>query len=333
VDERRHVFEIEVAARPEEVWRALTDPDLTARYYFGCRLETTLEPGAPFRYGSAVEGTLLAVEPPWRLEMSSHYMFDPRTAAEPPHREEWTVEPLGEGRCRVRLRGDGYVDGSTSYRLAPSGMPALLKGLKNVVEPDALPPRRERIGAVEVRELTPELVGDFLRFFDDDAFRDNPAWADCYCTELHRSDDLSTPAANRGLADEMIRARRMRGFLAYADGRVVGWCHAAPRATLAGLARRPALAVEDAERVGTVACFVIAAPYRRHGVARALLAAALDRFAEQGLAFAEAYPLKEPRSDAEAYHGPLALYRAAGFEVYREAERSLIVRKALTGSA
>src|SRR5262245_28599658 len=171
VDERRHEFEIEVAAEPEEVWRALTDPDLTERYYFGCRLETTLEPGAPFRYGSAVEGTLLAVEPPWRLEMSSHYRLDPRTAAEPPHREAWTVESLGGGRCRVRLSGHGYVDDSTSYQMAPGGMPALLKGLKNVLEPDAELSRRERIGEVVVRELTPELVGDYLRFFDDDAFR------------------------------------------------------------------------------------------------------------------------------------------------------------------
>jgi uncharacterized protein YndB with AHSA1/START domain/GNAT superfamily N-acetyltransferase len=330
VDERRHVFEIEVAAGPEAVWRALTDPDLTERYYFSCRLETTLMPGAPFRYGAAVEGTLLAVEPPRRLEMSARYLFDPRAAAEPPHREAWAVEPLDGGRCRVRLLCDGYDGETTSYRMAPTGLPAMLRGLKNVLEPDRLPPRKERVDEIVVRELTPELRADYLRFFDEDAFRDNPAWAACYCTEMHHgSDDVRGAEANRSYAEQLIRARRMRGFLAYADGRVVGWCNAAPRAALVGLARRPSLAVEDAERVGAITCFVVAAPYRRHGVARALLQAALAGFAEQGLAFAEAYPLKEPSTDAAAYPGPLSLYLAAGFEPYREAGGSVIVRKAL----
>ena len=51
-----HAFEDEVQASPEEVWRALVDPDMTQRYYYDCRLEIALEPGAPYRYGDAVDG-------------------------------------------------------------------------------------------------------------------------------------------------------------------------------------------------------------------------------------------------------------------------------------
>jgi len=32
-----------------------------------------------------------------------------------------------------------------------------------------------------IRELAPELLGDYLRFFENDAFSDNPRWASCYC--------------------------------------------------------------------------------------------------------------------------------------------------------
>jgi len=64
--------------------------------------------------------------------------------------------------------------------------------------------------------------------------------------------------------------------------------------------------------VGTAICFVIAPPYRRHGIARRLLDAACEGFAAQGLAYAEGFPVKEPQSDAQAYHGPPSLYQAAG---------------------
>jgi hypothetical protein len=36
-----------------------------------------------------------------------------------------------------------------------------------------------------IRELTPELLNDFLNFFDHDAFADNPAWFGCYCMYHH----------------------------------------------------------------------------------------------------------------------------------------------------
>ncbi len=34
---------------------------------------------------------------------------------------------------------------------------------------------------MDIRELTPALAGDYLAFFDGDAFADNPDWASCYC--------------------------------------------------------------------------------------------------------------------------------------------------------
>jgi hypothetical protein len=44
---------------------------------------------------------------------------------------------------------------------------------------------------------------------------------------------------------------------------------------------------------------------------------------------AEAYPHRETKSDAGGYHGTLPMYLGAGFTVYREAERQVIVRKTL----
>jgi hypothetical protein len=47
------------------------------------------------------------------------------------------------------------------------------------------------------------------------------------------------------------------------------------------------------------------------------------------LAVVEAYPRKGAQSAAANYHGPLGMYRKAGFEPYREYEGYWIVRKQL----
>ncbi len=187
---------------------------------------------------------------------------------------------------------------------------------------------------ITLRELTPDLLPDWLAFFDHDAFADNPDWATCYCHFFHADstvkpfDDLSGPE-NRAAACGLIAAARMRGYLAYADGKPVGWCQASPRWLIPNLQLDESLAVDDLDRVGAVVCFTIAEPYRRRGIAGALLEAACDGFRAQGLAVAEAYPRTNATDDAHNYHGPLALYLQAGFTVFRECEGFVIVRKNL----
>ncbi len=334
----RHVFEIEVAAAPAAVWRALTDPEITQRYYFGCRFESALVAGAPYRYGSeqdpAEVGTVIAAEAPRRLELRGRFLFDPAAAKEAPHRVLWEVEPTGTG-SRVRatcddFRTDDSGGDTVASGIAAGGFPPLMKGLKLAAEGSG-PARREKVGAPVVKALTKELLADWLRFFDGPAFADNPAWGICYCSVFHRAaDETGDAAKNRAFSSDLVECGRMQGYLAYVDGEPAGWCNAAPRSSLEGFAKLPDLAVDDAERVGSIVCFVVAAPYRRHGVARALLAAALDGFAKKGLAFAEAYPGgKQAKTDAQAFRGPLALYQEAGFESFRDLGHTVIVRRAL----
>lgn len=81
--------------------------------------------------------------------------------------------------------------------------------------------------------------------------------------------------------------------------------------------------------MGSIACFVIAAPYRGHGLARRLLDAACERLAARGLEWVEAYPSKAGKSPQGNYRGPLQMYLDAGFEPWRESERYTTVRKRL----
>ena len=168
--------------------------------------------------------------------------------------------------------------------------------------------------------LNAQTLPDFLKFFDTDAFADNPRWAFCYCQFLYVDHNLVTwkersLEENRASACDRVSADRMRGHLAYVDGRVVAWCSAAPRQMMNSFDDE---LDPDAEKIGMIGCFVVEKSYRRKGLARALLRAACDAFGEQGLAYVQALAQRDAASEAENHFGPLALYLSEGFVVHQE---------------
>src|SRR5207245_1444947 len=89
--------------------------------------------------------------------------------------------------------------------------------------------------SVDIRELAPGLLADYLTFFDTDAFADFPWWSACYCRFWDDPTDLegdSSPPHRdryRAIVIELIRSGQQQGLLAYSDGKVVGWCNAKAR--------------------------------------------------------------------------------------------------------
>jgi len=178
-----------------------------------------------------------------------------------------------------------------------------------------------------VRELTPSLKDDFLYFFDTVAFADNPDWSDCYCSAYHFANKGKTES--RREASSLIEEDRMHGFLAYENGRPVGWCNAASRYSYPGIHWLMGPGPDKGEEVGAIVCFVIACAHRGKRVASQLLNAACNKFAEKGFEFAEAYPVKSPKSDAYNFPGPMSMYLKNGFTTYRDNDWYLVVRKRL----
>jgi len=195
---------------------------------------------------------------------------------------------------------------------------------------------------LDIRELTPARLDDYIRFFERDAFADFPWWSACFCRFW---DDPSDPEGDsspersdryRTLVTELIRTGRQQGLLAYHDGRVVGWCNAKARLGFAMPRRIDRAPADDAARVGSTVCFIVAKDFRRQGIASALLDAACEKFQREGLAIAEGYPTTAPPSgpyaseipwSAHNHTGPLEMYLKAGFAVSRQLERFAVVRK------
>lgn len=180
------------------------------------------------------------------------------------------------------------------------------------------------------KPLSPGLLGDFLEFFDNDAFSDNPDWAGCYCCFYHCTDSMGwekrTGAENRAAAQSMIKSGAMQGYLAYIGGRPAGWVNAGARENFARLSENPKL--PEGANVCSIVCFTISPSFRRVGIAKALLSAVLEG-AKGKFHFVEAYPLKGEQTQAMHYHGPLSMYEDAGFEIVKEFEKYFVVRKAL----
>jgi GNAT superfamily N-acetyltransferase len=193
--------------------------------------------------------------------------------------------------------------------------------------------RLASIGEVAVHPVDDSRLDDWARFFDHDAFVGKPEWAACYCLEPHvrvPDEDIPDDAPhwedNRTAMLARLRGGRSHGYLAYVDGRPAGWVNASWRADYTlypdGDGDPPG------DQVVGVSCFIIAPPYRRHGIAEALLDRVMADAADRGAAWVEAYPFNEQGDDdAGAFRGPRSMYDARGFEPIRTADRHTVVRR------
>ena len=328
--------QVSLPAPVEAAWAALVSGE-RKDWYYRLTPEGEFASGNHIRWSDpagklAEESDVVDVNAPRRMVLKTRFLFAPNFAAEEPHLVTWTIEEA-PGGCRVDF---AWSAGDVVAGLFEAEAESMLRGLRLALDPaeQAALARLPEIGDIEVQDVTPERVGEYQSFFDDHAFRDYPAWQSCYCMETHRtqSDDEwagRTGADNRRDMTSMINRGDVTGLLAFVDGKPVGWCNYGETTRLAGLIQRFGLQAADHEGVGSVACFVIAAAYRGHGVASRLLDAAVDRLSKRGLRAVEAYPSRDDDSAQGNYRGPLSMYLRAGFEVFRETKRYTFVRKVL----
>jgi peroxiredoxin/GNAT superfamily N-acetyltransferase len=126
------------------------------------------------------------------------------------------------------------------------------------------------------------------------------------------------------------------GLVAYLDGAPAGWCAVEPRTAYPRLLRNARVPWEgrdedkDDDSVWAVTCFVIRTRgYRRRGVSRALVRAAVDHARDRGARALEGYPMigAEGAIAGELHVGLRSAFAAAGFtEVARPGRRRVVMR-------
>ena len=114
-----HVYMAYIGAGLDEVWRGITDGDLTAQYRgpcdpnlglaeYGTRVESDWTPGAPIQHvtrdGSVVaDGEVIAIDEPHRLELTFHAHWDPELEAEGPVREVYRLDDELNGLTKLTV--------------------------------------------------------------------------------------------------------------------------------------------------------------------------------------------------------------------------------------
>jgi len=195
---------------------------------------------------------------------------------------------------------------------------------------------------LEIKPLTPELAADYFDFFENRAFTDDSPYR-CYCQvfqmtkqQYQAAYDNPEVQQNPGLASRKVAERQiadgvLRGYLAYVDGKSIGWCNANDRA------RYPAEPYYDdvpfhapaEKREKAVVCFEIAPEYRGKGVATALLQRVIDDARAEGFTAVEGFPvLRDARYEWDC-RGPMRLYEKVGFIIVDEREKTIVMRKEL----
>ena len=151
VDKPSFVYATYIRTTPEQLWRALTDPAFTRRYW-GATFQTDWNPGSTMRwdlFGVTIddpEQVVLESEPPRRLSYSWHTptpeLLDllelteetrERLTAERRSKVTFEIEPLGE-LVKLTVVHDGFEPGSLMASLVSQGWPGILSNLKTLLE-------------------------------------------------------------------------------------------------------------------------------------------------------------------------------------------------------
>jgi len=133
----KFVYVTYIAAAPEKVWQALTDPDMTEKYWFGFRVAADGKAGdymtAKSPAGKEVHhDVILESDPPRRLAYAWQPLYK-EMEGERPSRVTFELAPF-KGQTRLTIVHDEFDEGSKIFGMISKGWPAVLSSLKSFIE-------------------------------------------------------------------------------------------------------------------------------------------------------------------------------------------------------
>ncbi len=139
MNNKEFAYETYINAPKVRVWEALTNPAFTAQYFYATRVESMWEDGAAVKYRYAKGGDIEA-DPPNKLAISWHALYDEAAEKEAPSRVTFTLEER-DGQTRLRIVHDQFPKESVVFSSIAEGWPWIIAGLKSLLETGAaLPP-------------------------------------------------------------------------------------------------------------------------------------------------------------------------------------------------
>ena len=133
------VYQLYINATQEQVWDAITNPAVVAKFFHAARVEATYEVGTVIRSTSPDgattwgENTVLECDPPRRLVHTWVSLYDEELAAEGESRVTWEIEAMPGDMARLTLIHDQLEDAPKTAD-SVRGWTYILSNLKTVLE-------------------------------------------------------------------------------------------------------------------------------------------------------------------------------------------------------
>jgi uncharacterized protein YndB with AHSA1/START domain len=137
--EPKTVYVTYIAATPDKVGQALTDPAFTAQYFFGRLIEIEPKAGGSFLMRMPdgrvdVKGEVVEWSPPRRLAMTWTIDWNADLRQLPPCLVSYDIEQAGESVKLTLTESYSWDVPETLLTGGRSGWPAVLSSLKSVLE-------------------------------------------------------------------------------------------------------------------------------------------------------------------------------------------------------
>lgn len=186
------------------------------------------------------------------------------------------------------------------------------------------------------------MANEYINFFENRGLIDGDINKGCYCVWHHWTDKHEherselpkeeRPFVKRNYAITLIRECRLNGFVAYHDGKIVGFCNADNKENYFRLSKSSNpdswIGINDDDKVLSIVCYVVDVSMRGKGVATALLDGVCKYAVENGFNYIEAYPA-QGLFNANHCGGPFSMYEKLNFIILDNQETERIARKKL----
>ena len=127
-------YQAYIRTDPHSLWKAMTDPEQTKKYFYGLAVQSDFKAGSPIKHlfpqgNSQIEGKVIECDPGHKLV----HTFATTGVSDPPSRVTYEIQPMGEVTL-LTLTHDDFGSETQTFESVRRGWNPVISGLKTLLE-------------------------------------------------------------------------------------------------------------------------------------------------------------------------------------------------------